>query len=186
MELFEFLMILISIIIGLGVTEVLSGVARIIRARDSVRTYWVHTAFQAAIFLALLQNWWESWGLRTLPEITFPQAFVLLLGPIFVFLIAFLLYPDPVPETDLREYYYQQAPMLWGLVIIGTVVGSYVKPIPFGWEIVKPDNVSGFITIPLAAILVFSDRPKVHGVVAVVIFAILALDTVLPNFLITG
>ena len=186
MALFEFLMILISIIIGLGVTEILSGVARMIRARDSVRTYWIHTALQAAIFLGLIQIWWESWGLRTLPEITFVQAFVLLLSPIFVFLIAFLLYPDPVPGSDLREYYYRQSPVLWGLVAVATAVGSYVKPIPFGWEILQPDNLSGFITIPLAIILAVSDRPKVHGILVTATFVILVLDTVLPKYLITG
>ena len=34
MSLFEFLMVLVSIIIGLGLTEILTGVARMIRCRD--------------------------------------------------------------------------------------------------------------------------------------------------------
>ena len=42
MQLFEFLMVLVSIIVGLGVAELLTGLARLLRARKSVRFYWVH------------------------------------------------------------------------------------------------------------------------------------------------
>jgi hypothetical protein len=37
MSLFEFLMVLVSIIIGLGMAEILTGVARQVRCRGSIR-----------------------------------------------------------------------------------------------------------------------------------------------------
>lgn len=43
MDRFEFLMVLLSIIIGLGVSEILTNVAKHIRARKSVRGFWVHS-----------------------------------------------------------------------------------------------------------------------------------------------
>lgn len=186
MELFEFLMILISIIIGLGVAEVLSGAARLIRARDSVKAYWIHIACQVAIFLAFLQTWWECWSLRDLPQLTFLQACVLLLNPIFAFMVAYLLYPDPVPGTDLRAYYYRQSPVLWGLVAAGTVSGTFLKPLPFGWDILEAGNLSGLLSLPFALILASTRRPRVHAVLAPTMFAILILDTVLPRYLISG
>ena len=39
MSLFEFLMVLVSIIIGLGIAEVLTGVARQLRSRESTQGY---------------------------------------------------------------------------------------------------------------------------------------------------
>jgi len=39
MSLFEFLMVLVSIIIGLGVAEVLTGIARQFRTRGSTQRY---------------------------------------------------------------------------------------------------------------------------------------------------
>jgi hypothetical protein len=42
MGLFEFLMILLSVIIGLALTELLTGVASLLRVRETVRFYWVH------------------------------------------------------------------------------------------------------------------------------------------------
>ena len=43
MSLFEFLMVLVSIIIGLGIAEILTGIARQIRCRSSIQGYWVHS-----------------------------------------------------------------------------------------------------------------------------------------------
>jgi hypothetical protein len=183
-ELFGFLMVLISIIIGLGVTEVLSGVARLLRARDTVRFYWIHELFVVGVFLALLQLWWESWDLRALPEVTYLQACVLLLGPILLFLIAYLLFPDPVEGAELRTYYFEQSPYLWGFVVGGTVAGTFLKPMSLHVEVLQPDNLSGLLTIPLAILLARSKSGKVHAILASAILAILVLDTVLPNYLI--
>ena len=186
MQLFEFEMILVSIILGLGVTEVLAGLGRMLRARKSVRWYWIHSLFQLGIFLALLQLWWESWDLRLLAEITFLQSLVLLMGPISVFLIAHLLYPESVRDADLREYYFEQRGLLWGLVAASTFVGTFVKPVVFGAVILQPDNISGLLTIPLAATLAISRSARVHAIAASTILVVLVLDTILPGYLIAG
>ena len=70
MQLFEFLMVLMSIIVGLGIAALLAGVADLLRARNSTSFYWVHSLLVAVIFLALAQVWWESWDLRAAPEWT--------------------------------------------------------------------------------------------------------------------
>ena len=57
MSLFEFLMVLLSIIIGLGLAEILRGIARHIRNRDSASGYWVHAVVVCLVFVALLQQW---------------------------------------------------------------------------------------------------------------------------------
>ena len=183
MQLFEFLMVLVSIIIGLGITEILSGAGRMLRARPTIRSYFIHTLFQVGIFLALFQQWWESWGLQDLDGITYDQVLVLLLGPIILFLIAFLLYPDPVEGANLRDYYYDQAPLLWGLVALGTVVGTFLKPWMFGDLVVELDNLSGFLTIPFALILAASRNPRVHVVLATSMLVLLVGDTILSAYL---
>ena len=56
MELFEFLMILLSIIVGLGLAELLTGIAVILREGRQSQFSWIHGAVVLAIFLALLQT----------------------------------------------------------------------------------------------------------------------------------
>ena len=42
MDLFEYIAVLTSIIIGLAITHILRGVARLIQHPDTNRIYWVH------------------------------------------------------------------------------------------------------------------------------------------------
>ena len=42
MNLFEFLMILLSLIVGLGVTEILSGIARFLKTSGTHKMPWLN------------------------------------------------------------------------------------------------------------------------------------------------
>jgi hypothetical protein len=57
-------MVLVSIIIGLGIAEILKGIAQLFRHRDSISIFWVHIVLIVFVFTALLQQWWEIWGLH--------------------------------------------------------------------------------------------------------------------------
>ena len=52
---FEFLAVLISIVMGLGVTNLLAGVGRTIHRRKQVRPDAVHTLWTATAFLVLIR-----------------------------------------------------------------------------------------------------------------------------------
>ena len=64
MRLFDFIMILDSIIIGLGLSEVLGGLARLLRSRGAKRIYGIHAVVVVLIVVTLLYHFWDSWGLR--------------------------------------------------------------------------------------------------------------------------
>jgi len=179
--LFEFLMILISVIIGLGVTEILTGVANLLRVRSTIRFYWIHSLFQFGVFFALLQLWWESWGMTSLETISFWAVLSILASPVFLFLTAHLLYPSPIENTDLRDYYYRQAPILWGLVIAGTVEGTFLRPLVMGDQIFQPSNLSGIPMTAICIVLASSKNPRVHSVLAPFILVMVILDTLLAN-----
>jgi hypothetical protein len=181
MGLFEFLMILLSVVIGLGVSELLTGWANLLRARHSVRFYWVHVLFQLGVFFALLQQWWEFWEMAGIGEITFVAVLTVLSSPICLFLIAHLLFPGHVEDARLEDYYYRQAPLLWGLVIAGTLVGTFLKPFVFGYPVLHPANISGIPLSALCLLLAISKDRRVHGVVTPIVFALVLLDTILAN-----
>ena len=181
MGLFEFVMILLSVVAGLGLAEVLSGTASVLRARNDIRFHWLHVLFQFGVFFALLQVWWESWALRNVPMVSFWAMLMLLAGPVCLFLMAHLLYPRPVEGADLEAHYYRQAPLLWGLVVAGTVVGTFLKPLSFRQAVFVPENLSGLLTMAIGMVLMLSRKPRVHAVLAPMIVIILILDTLLPR-----
>lgn len=181
MGLFEFLLVLVSVVIGLGLTEILAGVANLLRARDEVRPYWIHVLFQCGVFFALLQQWWEFWDMEAMGEISFLAVLSILAPPIFLFLIANLIYPTQAKGCDLEEYYYRQAPLLWGLVIAGTLVGTFVQPLVFGDPVFHIANISGIPMLAFCFVLATSKNRRVHSVLGPIIIVMVLLDTILAN-----
>ena len=182
MELFEFLMVLVSIIIGLGVAEVLTGVAGVLRHRDSNRLYWVHTVTAVTIFLALLQTWWESWGLRGATEWSFPGLLMMLTGPVCLFLLAHLLWPEEMPGSDLREYYYRIARPFWTLAALAVTGSVTFRPLIFGQALFRVDNATSFIMFLGFVALVISKNRLLHSVLVPAFLILLLLDTLLITY----
>ena len=181
MSLFEFLMVLVSLIIGLGVAELLTGVARVIRNRDSVRVYWVHGTFIVIVFLALLQQWWESWGARDVPAWTFLGLLMMLGGPIGLFLIAHLLFPEEFEGVDFQDYYYEcMTSVLW-IAIASILVSTTFRPVVFGGQLLTWDNLSSLLIMALFIVMVFTRNAVFHGVAAVVVLSALLADIILFN-----
>lgn len=181
MGLFEFLMVLVSVVIGLGVTEVLTGWANLLRARTAIRFYWILVLLQFGVFFALLQQWWEFWDLAQVGEISFVAVLVVLFPPILLFLIAHLLFPREPEQNDLETYYYAQSPLVWGLVIAGTVEGTFVQPAVFGYPVLHPANISGIPLVGVCVVLALSGNRRVHALLAPLVIALVVLDTILSN-----
>lgn len=184
MSLFEFLMVLVSIIIGFGLAELMTGVAGMIRNRDSVQPYWVHILIIAAIFVAHLQQWWEAWGLRSTPEWTFLGLLMLLGGPVGLFLIAHLLFPDPMRGTNFRDYYYGAMRPLWLVAILTVSVATLFRPLAFGDDLIRADNATSFVFVGVFVMLGLSGRRSLHQVLAPVVFFLVVLDVIQWNFVI--
>ena len=55
---FEYLSVLISIILALGMTRVLAGVGEMLQALSRRRVYWVHAIWIINVFLYLVVAWW--------------------------------------------------------------------------------------------------------------------------------
>ena len=55
---FEYLSVLISIILALGMTRVLAGVGERLQARSQRRVYWVQAVWIVNLFLYLVIAWW--------------------------------------------------------------------------------------------------------------------------------
>jgi len=176
MSLFEFLMVFVSIIIGLGVAEVLTGIAQQIRNRESIQSYWVHSVLVAMVFFALLQQWWEVWGLRFEPEWPFHGLVMMVSGPVGLFLIAHLLYPEPMRGVDIREYYYGVMRPVWWLGVFTVVFSTVFRPLIFGHDLYTLDNASSLLFLVGFIVLAISRRPILHASVVPVFLAVILLD----------
>ena len=186
MSLFEFLMVLVSIIIGLGMAEILTGLARQIRYRESIHGYWVHSVLVAAIFFALLQQWWEIWGLRVVPEWSFNGLVMMLAGPVGLFLIAHLLFPEPMHGANFREHYNGAMRPIWWLAALTVALATLFRPLIFDLRLFSLDNATSFIFFFGFIALAITKRSVVHAILVPVFLLLLLLDIFEWNFVISS
>jgi endonuclease/exonuclease/phosphatase (EEP) superfamily protein YafD len=100
---FEFLSVLISIVIGLGLTHLLSGLGRAFHFRQQNKIDAVHLAWTITVFFVLVLNWWVLLLWRDLEVWTFAVFFSMVLWTTSMYVLALALYPPNLPEdVDYR------------------------------------------------------------------------------------
>jgi len=100
---------LISIIIGIGLTEMLGNLHRLIRNRPRVTWDWLPVTWAATLLLLVINYWWSIYlGVSGLNQSTNAAGFgLLLIQPILLFLTTASVLPnfDANCEWDMRRHY---------------------------------------------------------------------------------
>ena len=87
MDMYLHVRVLFSLILGLGVSRLLAGVARIVQHPRQYKVYWVHLLWALFLFLYLIHFWWWEYRSQTVPRWTFPlYLFIALRRPAFSFM----------------------------------------------------------------------------------------------------
>ena len=120
MDAFSYLSVLISLILGLAITQVLKGVRGLMQARSRLQVYWPAVVWAILIVVISVQSWWAMFGLRAHLDWTFLEFSVVLLQTIVVYLLAALVLPDVFGEVpvNLREHYYGHRRWFFSLLIV--------------------------------------------------------------------
>jgi hypothetical protein len=141
MDDFSYLSVLVSVILGLAVTQILQGFRGILLSRARVRIYWPVIAWAALLLLICFQHWWSLFGLRDRHAWTFLQFAMVLLNVIFIYMIAGLIFPDFTGDevVDLKESYYAYRAWFFSLAF-GSIVASLCKMIVLDGRLPPPMN----------------------------------------------
>lgn len=168
----EYLSVLVSIVVGMGLSHLLSGVGRMLAARGRVRIYWVSLVQALVVFLAAIQFWWSTFDYDEAILDNFFSFLVFLLSPILLYLMAVLVFPDfddDVATVSMRDHYYTVRPWLFSIgtaaVLANTVRNTAVENAPL-WTNDRPFEAL-FVVLMLSGALFRG--PRVHGALAVAI-----------------
>src|SRR5687768_12309249 len=104
---FEYIIVLISIILGLGITLVLTGIAELIRRWNTVKIFWPHFIWIGLVFVLHIHEWWVTYELKSITVWSLPTFLFVVLYPIVLFILANILFPTKwkKEQVNLREYY---------------------------------------------------------------------------------
>ena len=123
MDMFNYVMVLASVIIGLGITHLLQGIAGIVQHPGRDKTYWIHLAWVAATFLRAIFWWWYEFPLSKTAQWTFSLYFFVLFYAFLIYLWCALLFPRDLAGYDgFKEYFYSRKGWFFGLGLAGIAI----------------------------------------------------------------
>jgi hypothetical protein len=153
MSKFEFVLVIVSLILGLSITTLLQGMADLYRARHRVQLdcqtwFWV-----IALLAIQAQMFFGAWGLRNLGEWKPVVLFTFMLGPILLFASSVLLLPRVDAETPSSMVEYRRRDGRFSLLCLaGYHVWAAVSSVFLnsGWS---PEGAIGGLSIAVLLVV---------------------------------
>ena len=188
MEMFNYVMVLASVIIGLGVTHLLTGVAGIIQHPARAKVYWVHLLWVAATFLRAIFWWWFEFRLSNIAEWTFALYLFVLAYAFLIYLWCALLFPrDLAGYPSFKDYFYSRRRWFFELALAGQAVDvadTLLKGTGYFWSLGPAYSISIVVVSALLLIAMVTRNERFHaafGIAAVtwlLIYPVTNFDTV--------
>ncbi len=169
MDQFSYLSVLLSIILGLAITQVLKGFRGIFLARDRTLLYWPSVVWAALLLLIFTQTWWAMFGLRNEPNWHFLGFAIVLIHCILLYMMAALILPDffGTEPIDLHSHYYAHR-VLWFSIAIITVAVSLLKDFVLDGHFTNATNLSFHLFFAFAAVIaLLTTKDWVHKTLVV-------------------
>jgi hypothetical protein len=179
---YEYLLPLVSVLVGLALADLLTSVHRLLRARKRVRWDWLPLA--AAVFAALLilDLWWGFYGHLGRASITFGSFLPAIAQLVVLFLLTAAVLPDRMPEEglDLRAFYETTRAYFWLLMVTYMVLivaynVSVYQPREAGTVAAVLDFLPNLLLLGLFAGLATIRRRAFHAVALVFLLGWLLL-----------
>lgn len=107
---FNYIAVLVSIVVGLTATRVMSGLSEMIQAANRPRIYWVHVLWHITLLFNVMVGWWLLYRWRATADWTFFLFIWITVAPILQYLAAAILVPGELETTgslDWRDYYFK-------------------------------------------------------------------------------
>lgn len=130
MSSFEFAFSLFGLVLGLSVTEIIAGFARVLRSRAAIRLGWATPLLGVLLVIDLVTFWTNAWSMR---ELIPPDFLALLVGTVIAavyFLAASLVFPHDLESWPDLDAYFKRHKVQ---VLIGIVLANWLMAAATAW-----------------------------------------------------
>lgn len=167
---FEHLSVLISIILGLGITRVLSSAHQLVQGHDRIQFYWLPLVWAALVFVTQVEWWWASFGFREQMAWNFFYFLFVLVSPITLYLAAAFVLPEIEADEqyDLKGYYYSTRGWLFSFLAVGMVLDAVRRAIQ-AEAIVSFGVLVNVVATLLVGSLAVTRSKWYHGIITVLV-----------------
>ncbi len=166
MDIFEYLMVMVSIVLGLGVTQTLRGFSNI--ARGS-KTFLPLTIWATTLFYLHIQVWWALWDLTAVGAWNHFYFSLLISIPCGLFVATeFLLPLGSSPDTDWQSHFFSVRKWFLGVICIFTVLATVESHILVDVSLTHPYRIVQLIVLAAAATGFLAKSAKYHLWISVI------------------
>jgi hypothetical protein len=181
MDQFEYVMVLVSIIVGLGIAHILLGIGGIIdrlsRKEDRLELSLAHASWLGFSFVWLVMFWWWEYRFSTrVTDWTMGLYLFLICYSVTLFLLQAVLVPrtwDGV--TSLKEYFLERRVWFYSFLMFVTILDQLDSYLKGGFDYILD---TGFInmafavvTIPVVIIGIRTTKIRIHNIMATIFFS---------------
>jgi hypothetical protein len=184
MSTFEYIVGILSIVLGLALANLLSTLVETVKYRRTVTHYWVHTLWCAAMVFNIVGTWWYLWrSMSGVEVVSLPEFSIPIVLTSLQYAISRLLGPDHTLSSaiNLETYFFEiKTPFL--LCLFGTPLVSMLMLPPGDSADVNPIALLAiFVGILLPLIGVFTANRRAHAVIVVLWVASYAIQETLQS-----
>lgn len=175
MNQFDYVMVLVSIIVGLGITHVLFGISGIVdrlsRGKARLELSIAHAAWLGFCLAWMVMFWWWEYRFASLVlDWTIGLYLFLVLYSITLFLMSAILVPRSWEGVQsLKDYFLERRAWFYSLLLMATILDVFDAYLKGGAEYVMHEQgiliwAYWFTSIPVAIVGIRSARLGVHNV----------------------
>lgn len=175
---FEYVTVLISIILGMGITQIVSGFAQIIHRWEQTKIYLPHLILIILLFVIHIQEWWVTYDLRTYQFWRLPVFLFIILYPVVLYILARILFPIRWPRggVDLKKFYFENYRRIYLFIIVSAVLAIIDNVFIGGYALSDQPAQFTLIVLLTIVILVRKENEWIHQITPVIMLCILIIS----------
>lgn len=192
MTAFDLVFAMFGLVLGLAVTEVLGGFARVLKMRRKAHIGWLTPLLGVYVLLDLTTFWMTAWALRDLVPATLLTLLAVLVLVGGYYLVATLIFPDNPDEWPDFDLYYDEH----NRIVLGFMLATNIALMVLAMVLVayglqpagSPSSgkggflllIAGLLPMPLLIALIIVKARKVNVVLLATLIALWIMGSVAP------
>jgi hypothetical protein len=175
-DLYIHITVFLSIVVALGLSELVSSWGDLLKHRRQTRFYWLHTFWSLFIVFLMIQFWRSVWNYRIIEDWGLAPLTALVIQTLILVLAAKMLSPrvDLNQPADMKIYYYENTKVFFILVALLLTNLAINDVVILHQEILHAENLVRVPAAVICLVAAFQQSERLHTIFAIVAATMLA------------
>jgi hypothetical protein len=176
-DLYTHIIVFLSIVVALGLSELVSSWGDLLKHRSQTQFYSLHTFWSLFIVLLMIQFWRSVWNYRTVEDWPMAALTALVVQTLTLVLAAKMLSPrvDLNQPADMKIYFYDNTKVFFILAALLMAILAINDVVILHQEILHTENLVRVPAAVICLVAAFQQSERFHTIFAAVAATMLAI-----------